>query len=518
MKGIRFATILLALCCASATAAPPSQLPLQGVLRSSAGSSVDGTFDLKVALYAASDATEALFEEPHPGTVVSAGVFDLVVGSVKTMDIETLSGAAELWVGFKVEAEPELPRKRLLSVPYALFAGRALVAEKAKTADTASVLDCSGCITNTHLAGGVLPDLGPYAKTTDLAAYAKTADLGVYAKTTDLEPLAKTTDLEPFAETADLADVAFSGAYKDLSGGPDLSGYAALGAENEFTALQKLGAGADFAAKQALAFRFQNSETDPLECTSAVVGLAYYNTAANELRLCNGQKWFVMAAVYDIGTPSNPGETCKAIRDGLDDAKTGNFWLDTDGPGGEAPFEGYCDMDFEGGGWLSVYNQKKEDYTHSQMWAAITQNIQMTGPQTPLSKSAAIATTNVDLSKFTQVVYGWAKKGETVSRWGTYTRSSLKGECLIDGFCGTGTTIATFKVMPQNLDQAIHVAPNPTYPHVGIGWSGMQVMWGYDKDANANGNWANWNKTTCCNPGNTADVQLAGWRYVIYVR
>jgi hypothetical protein len=45
------------------------------------------------------------------------------------------------------------------------------------------------------------------------------------------------------------------------------------------------------------------------------------------------------------------GSGCAGIRAGLPSATSGVFTVDADGPGGKAPFDVYCEMTTDGGGW-----------------------------------------------------------------------------------------------------------------------------------------------------------------------
>eukprot|EP00058_Branchiostoma_floridae_P013943 XP_002599431.1 hypothetical protein BRAFLDRAFT_106574 [Branchiostoma floridae] len=60
----------------------------------------------------------------------------------------------------------------------------------------------------------------------------------------------------------------------------------------------------------------------------------------------------------------------------------------------------------------------------------------------------------------------------------------------------------------------------PNYPHVGLGWTGQQITWGYDLNTSPHGHWGNWFTSSCCLTGNTADIRDAGnnWRYSILIR
>ena len=50
-------------------------------------------------------------------------------------------------------------------------------------------------------------------------------------------------------------------------------------------------------------------------------------------------------------TPTPIFASCKAILDAGASSGSGTYTIDPDGPGGSNPFETYCDMSFDGGGW-----------------------------------------------------------------------------------------------------------------------------------------------------------------------
>lgn len=144
------ALLLTALAAVPATAAPPLQMPIQGVLRDNAGLVVsEGTFAMTFALYAAEGDSDPVWTESWPpggescavapaGCVaVQGSAFAVLLGTHVPLDPQTFAVAPELWLGVRVEGDPELPRRRLGSSAYALHAA---------TAGQAAGLACSGCV------------------------------------------------------------------------------------------------------------------------------------------------------------------------------------------------------------------------------------------------------------------------------------------------------------------------------------------------------------------------------------
>ena len=134
---------------------------------------------------------------------------------------------------------------------------------------------------------------------------------------------------------------------------------------------------------------------------------------------------------------------------------------------------------------------------------------------------SSIFTSNLDLSTYSEVVYGWASSDSSdVSRYGIQTSSSnLEGTCYIDGYCGTYVDIGSFLIQPSGNTRALKTGSDPGYPHVGMGFSGQIITWGYDLNNSSYGHWGNWyDLNACCNAGNTSDMTSSGWRYTVYIR
>jgi len=131
-------SLLLALAApGSALAIPPLGVPVQGGLLTSGGTPTsDGNYAMTFAIYASNAATTALWKEIHVAVPVQAGLFSRVLGfedETKPLSVALFAANPELWLGLKVGGDPELPRVRLWSAPYAMVAGHAVEAEGVTT-------------------------------------------------------------------------------------------------------------------------------------------------------------------------------------------------------------------------------------------------------------------------------------------------------------------------------------------------------------------------------------------------
>jgi len=129
----------------AASADVPGRIATQGVLRTDAGSPVsDGKYPMVIKIYDTGQGGEALWTEFHIAVAVAGGFFALDLGSVDAKNpppMALFATKADLWIGLQVSDNPELPRTKLASVP---FAAKALLADSATAAikaDTAAKAD-----------------------------------------------------------------------------------------------------------------------------------------------------------------------------------------------------------------------------------------------------------------------------------------------------------------------------------------------------------------------------------------
>jgi hypothetical protein len=112
----------------------PRQIAFQGFLMDeTTGRPFEGTADLILALYDAETDGNRVWPDPpldperHNNVLVSEGVFQIALGSLKPLDPADFDGSP-LWLGVAVEDQDELPRTQLRTSPFAM---RAAVADSA---------------------------------------------------------------------------------------------------------------------------------------------------------------------------------------------------------------------------------------------------------------------------------------------------------------------------------------------------------------------------------------------------
>ena len=75
----------------------------------------------------------------------------------------------------------------------------------------------------------------------------------------------------------------------------------------------------------------------------------------------NGKDWLALNNANEVDAPKNGSrgtyKSCKYIKMAYPNAKDGIYTIDPDGDGGNKPFDVYCDMTTEGGGWIVVNNK-----------------------------------------------------------------------------------------------------------------------------------------------------------------
>ena len=113
-----------------ATAQAPPMVPVQGTLYDSAGDPVDGSVDVTFSVYDDAAGGNELWSERRT-VAFDAGLFSIYIGDdpVNPLGTDVFRDYADLYLGIAVDADPELPRLRLATAPFAGWADYCGVAD-----------------------------------------------------------------------------------------------------------------------------------------------------------------------------------------------------------------------------------------------------------------------------------------------------------------------------------------------------------------------------------------------------
>lgn len=126
----------------------PSSFNYQGILRDDNGALVNGTRKIRVSLWTEVQNGSELYFEEFPAVSVRDGLFNVVMGSTKTLSPSHFRDNAPLFVGVSVgEGAELLPRQRIHPVPWALLATSAQEANTLVDNSSVNNLNLNGTTT-----------------------------------------------------------------------------------------------------------------------------------------------------------------------------------------------------------------------------------------------------------------------------------------------------------------------------------------------------------------------------------
>jgi hypothetical protein len=372
---------LLALALTAPALAVPMQLTHQGRLSDSAGVALEGAHQLTVSIFADASGGSPLWTESL-NAELEAGAFSVVLGVGVPLDSDVLDGSVR-YVELAVDGGAPLPQRLpLTSVPYAVRAGQAAVADALaepldwseltnvpEDADSFADLACSagdvptfdgaswGCasptpavVDVTTLTGTIDIDNLPVGTGTGTVAAGDhthsfgqiTGELGLDRTNGDL-PLDRTTgDLPMTRVSGDLPIDRTTGNFP----------FARLPVGTTSTSVAR----GDHTHTAAQVGAIPVGGSVPVADTSAACGtptLGHLKFDGTDLRFCDGSDWLVvqLRGRFNGDSQSNAAPTCDTLRQSHPGTPSGVYWVDPNGGNTSDAYEAYCDMTTDGGGW-----------------------------------------------------------------------------------------------------------------------------------------------------------------------
>lgn len=127
---------VLAMFCSS-MADVPRLINYQGRLTDSSGTAVDTTADLTIVVFSDQSGSSPLWGETHSGTLISNGLFNVILGSINPIPDSVFNGQMR-WIGLQLDSGPVSdPLIAIVSTAYAIRAAHADTATYALAASSA---------------------------------------------------------------------------------------------------------------------------------------------------------------------------------------------------------------------------------------------------------------------------------------------------------------------------------------------------------------------------------------------
>jgi len=340
------------------------------------GVSVDGEAELPrtriVSVAYAISASETLHAQKADALTAPIGPDGLQPGAVTAEKAgftyagsSSKGGAATSAIGLECSACVEAGEIVSASISTGHLSDKAVTTDKLEDQAVTSDKLAAGAVTTDKLAAGAVTTgtLGGQAVTGDKLAKGavdsnaiadgavKSAAIGAGAVTGDKVDFLYAASPQKGGAATNALDVQCTGCVGtgDLA---DLGVTTTKIADGAVTAA-KLADGSVTAAKLG-GFGFPVAASAPFTCGETTIGQAWLNKSDLTLNICNGEAFYLLA-IGPVGTQKYPAVSCAEIIKKVPGVKDGVYWLDPDGSGGSLqPFQVYCDMTTDGGGWTLV--------------------------------------------------------------------------------------------------------------------------------------------------------------------
>lgn len=124
---------LLLVLVSSSSAQVPQLVNYQGKLTNPSGAPLTDTLSIVFTIYNAEVGGISLWTETQSAVVIEKGIFNVLLGSVTPIPYSVFDGSVR-YLGVAIGGDPEIPRKSIVSVPYAYKSFEADTADFAKAA------------------------------------------------------------------------------------------------------------------------------------------------------------------------------------------------------------------------------------------------------------------------------------------------------------------------------------------------------------------------------------------------
>ena len=277
--GVRLLMVLALLFVAGCLLADPSKasaainpmINFQGKLTNPDGTNVtDGTYSIVFSIYAAASGGTAIWTETQGSVSVTAGIFQVALGSVTALPGSVDFNSGPLYLGVKVGTDAEMtPRVQFTAAPYAFNADHVDGLDSTALVQLAQGLQTDASTTNASIA---INKTGATAQIVNLQRGGAT----VFAIAND-----GSVSLQSQTNSTQALTVRASGG----------SGVIALTVDTTTNAV-RIGSSTTDTTQVLFSPDLFSTFADTATCsTSANVGAMYYNTATNTMRGCLNGNW-----------------------------------------------------------------------------------------------------------------------------------------------------------------------------------------------------------------------------------
>lgn len=203
----------------------------------------------------------------------------------------------------------------------------------------------------------------------------------------------------------------------------------------------------------------------PVTCSSVEVGRIYFDTADDEIRVCDGTDW-ITAGNAPLGSSTNPAVSCLEIHQDQPSAPSGAYSIDL-GPGGVQLL--YCDMTSGNAGWTLI-GEVAGKFDMYDRWLRATENVaNLQHPTIQGSTWASVNAVSLAVNHATHVRIAdqdaalWASwpmpVGRTTSTWWNHAagqstiNAATDTSVLVTAHTGATATCyqSVYGIMPLNV-------------------------------------------------------------------